>query len=365
LPPGGVSNIPFQANLTDARASDGQSITGSRNVVVTSNRVAGSGIVFNGPVSFLLGEAQYNITLTETAVDSLEHTLAFTVEDVSQPVLASIKIGDNTAFTVKFRDDLDTRTVEAGDLFRLFITNATAANSSSLLQGFYQVKVESNLQPESLVIPVQFDMGEATVPVNASGNITVFTSGLHTLSVTIIETGKTVYRPGLTVTPKPASNFLVTRQPAAITSGSFNYADTYIGPVEVVTADVFGNPVPVSANISAQLVPVNPVVTSAQLKGSGVHPAWISVNTTETIARFDNLTLNRNGQFRLRFIHLSGTLDEVLSDVFTMENLEDIADFTLVHPGPQVVNVEFEVGVTNARNYQGILLDGNYVVGSS
>lgn len=364
------ASVAFNVEISNAQNVTGAFITGTHQVTITSSQQPGDGIVFNEAVTFGgSGGTTLSLSLSQGGTSpGLEHILAINIEGVTDTKTHSINIIVNAAsFDVFFLDgitEVSTFTITAGALFELRIKNAFQEDGSTHLTGTHNVIVTSNQQEERDTIAATFDAGgNADITLNPeAGSKTITKAVLHTLTVFIPSVGLQKNRDGLTVNPAPAAKLKITQQP---TGGSGSFLDTDVplsaNPIIVITTDQWENESAVGeAFIGIELVPNDPLST-ANLLQNGQSPEGAILSNQSSVA-FENLTLDKNGIYRLRFFDNFLGIAEVFTEPFEMTNMEDLSGFNLINPGPQLQNVEFLIPVINLTNESGTLITGSKTV---
>ncbi|MFW5725244.1 MAG: hypothetical protein ACOCX0_02265, partial [Bacteroidota bacterium] len=372
----GYANLSNDIEITNAFNTTGAFITGSNRVIITSNQETPE-VLFDDFVNFsLAGAATIPVILTLGDADpGLEHTLVVAVEGVTDTRLLTLNIIQNQAnFSVSFVDEsnqlVNELSIVAGVEFRIRVTGVVSpADGTTIISDERTIVVRSQNpdQPESRSFTVTLDANGDSPDLILNPNDgddatnTFFIAGSHTLEVEIPSLGTMVERPGLTVNPDNVAFLKITQQPEN-RSGQFNGDPVLLSTVIVKTADKWGNEVPAEADVAVRLVPVEPETTDATLTGSFL---WESeegyiIDDIDTEAVFNDLTLNRNGIFRLEFIDLLEGFPNILSDTFTMSDMENQADFSISNPGPQITGEEFLWDISNAQNYLGTSLNGTF-----
>ncbi|MGM0587392.1 MAG: invasin domain 3-containing protein [Bacteroidota bacterium] len=155
-----------------------------------------------------------------------------------------------------------------------------------------------------------------------------------------------------------ASTLVITQQPTGGT-GSGDGSATGIGTVNLSTEDDYGN-----ASTVGLSNPQNVTVAVNTDPSSG---ATLSGTTTQDIqsgsASFADLKLNKDGTgFKIEFA--STGLSTVVSDDFTMSQVEDASDFdvALAAAGNKTAGSSFDLDITNAQDGTGSALDGSIAV---
>jgi hypothetical protein len=324
--------IPFNISLTGATGYDGDALNGNINVQVTSSI---SGSVYNANANFSNGAANFNITLSAIGIHNLTVSVAGITD--SKTVTGIVVDGDDSDFSLSGDASAD-----AGTNFDLDITSALDISGTSL-SGSINVLVVSNLSGTVFNQASTFTTGSTTL------NFNLTQAGSHTLTVSI--TGVTPTKNhNITINPLAASKLTITQQPSG-GSGSNNNSAVNIGTVIVQIQDTYGNLISSTASISAALV-TNPA--GAVLSGT------TAVNASGGIATFSNLRVNKDGDYTIGFS--STGLTGATSVEFPMTNVQDQSDFNLLDPGPQVVDVQFYLQITNAVGPSGALLSGSHSV---
>ena len=351
VPPGPqVVNVPFNLRLINARDNHGNLFNILKRVVI--NRTSPpSGVVFNSDVQFIDGEVSVPMTITSTGDFSFTVTVDYNLEENFTTVVTT----DGSGFTMALNP---TGSQTAGAPFDIDITNATDA-TATLLAGNRLVTVTSNNSSEGNN-GILFNEYIAFTGGNATVSGLIFERAVSQILTVEIDWVKTPgVTPDIAVNPGPAAVFLITQQPAGSLEGSNNNTPVGLGTVILQIQDLWGN-ISIDGLVGAQTV-------EATITGS---PAGVTLGGTTTediidgIATFDNLTLDKNGEYTLSFSY-NGTSpvfvpNPVISSVISITNLEDLSGFNVApEPGTKYENIPFILNIGNAMDVTGLSLNGS------
>ena len=166
-----TAGVSFNLAITGAKGQDGNNLTGSVIVVVTSNTV--DGVRHGEAVTFTDGAATVPVTLSTLGAHTLTVDVAGITDD--ETVAVNVVAPDLSEFTVALAVAGDKA---QGEAFDLSITGAKGADGNDLA-GEINVTVTSNVDGAVHGATVTFTAGAATVPVTLS------TLGAHTLTVDV------------------------------------------------------------------------------------------------------------------------------------------------------------------------------------
>ncbi|MGF1583740.1 MAG: hypothetical protein ACFCUM_00335 [Bacteroidales bacterium] len=259
----------------------------------------------------------------------------------------------------------------AGDPFEITITNAKDVGGK-LLNASYSVTVTSNLNTEGtgsdgiLVnnLDFAFTEGEAVI-----AGIVLKKADYHTLTVdieTILETKEQF----VTVNPGQAFKLVIDQQPATPIGGNYDDNPAVLSTITVVSHDEFDNPSVVGLD-GVQLV-----TAAIENDGSSGSNAVIGGTTQVDIqsgtATFDNINIDKEGEgYTLRFSSGSPVaLQQVISDAFNIENIDDLSVFNVALADPTATIyefLEFGLDITGALGSNGQAISGlvNVIVTSN
>ena len=307
-------NNPFDLFIIDATDLDGDLLSGSFTVSVTSN-IPEDEEIFQGTVAFSNGNAILNLILTEVA----EYTLTVEVQGITNTEILEVDVlGNVSGFDIALTVAGDKI---AGEAFSLDITNAIGLDGLLLGQDettAYWVSIASDLLVDPVFdAQVDFSAGEAQF------DITLTLAQLHNLSVLVT----TITQPGqldVNVIPAQVAQLeLVVENPPLGGIGTGDDTPTAIGSLIIRTLDAFGNP---SDN---SLEGTQTITAALTVDGSFAGNAQLEGNLSQSIlggqAAFDDLTLNKDGQGYVVTFSYSGTPDlelaSVATDPFDMEEV--------------------------------------------
>ena len=329
--------IPFNLNITGATAYSGISLTGSVAVTVISSI---SGTVHSSAPTFTGGNATFAVAISALGTHDL--TVRITGVTGEQVISGIVVVGDLSTFSIA---GTSTSTQTAGVDSHIDITGALSAGGDSLSVS-HNVTISSNVNGESIpVVSAAFTAGAASITINLKK------AGTHTLTVSIAGVTPT-HTHQIVVSAAAASQLVITQQPSG-GNGTNNNAVINIGTVIVQTQDANGN-----LSTLGLSSPQNIVITIANNPGSATLAGTTSINAfSNGQATFSNLTLNKDGVGYTLSIASTG-LTPATSSAFNMTNVVDQSIFSIIPPGPQVIAIPFNLQLTNAKDPQGNLLNG-------
>jgi hypothetical protein len=359
VPPGPqVVGVEFNLQITNATDPQGNLLNTSKIVVVTRTDPTPTATIKNQEYLFTGGSTLIPITLT-TAV---EHTFLVTV-DLSNETTISVVVAEDGSGMNLALNPAGTQT--AGTAFDIDITNAMDA-TTDVLEGNHLVTIASS------------NTNEGTSGTLFSGNLS-FLAGAASRSITLTEaitqdlyvTIDWVKDPDtiqdVNVVPNTATTFLITQQPAATVNGSNNDAALSIGTVILQTQDDWGN-ISTDGLVGATV----DVIITGSPAGVTLGGTTTDVEISSGTASFDNLTLDKNGDYTLSFTYdgSAPTFDPnpVISNTISMTNVEDLSGFDVeAEPGTKYHGIPFDLLISNALDVTGTSLDGsvNVTVSSS
>jgi hypothetical protein len=334
------SDFPFSINITDAKDRAGLDLSGEVSVTVTSSIV---GIVFNQAVNFAVGSGSIQVSLSTLGIHNLTISIAGITEE---KILTGISVLANlTNFSI---EETSTPSQTAGVNSVINIINAT--NLSGLLAGPHNVTVTSDITGEGNNGEV-FNEAVSFTGGSASFNVNLETAATHILTVTI-EGITPVRTHQIVVTAAEVASMIITQQPAG-GNGVNNDVAVNVGTITLRTVDQFGN-FSVLNLAGDQIITANISTDASALNDANLGGTLTSSISSGT-ATFTNLTLDRDGTgYTLSFSYTgSPVISAVTSDPFNMTNVEDQSGFEIVPPGPQVMNLPFNLRLINARDSQG------------
>jgi len=375
----GYAKIPYTLEITNAFNVAGAFLTGPRRVTVTSNQ-EGVELFFDEIVTFgTTGTAEIEIILENSSATGLLHTLAIDIDGVFQTKVHEITIQDNKAdFSIRFVDGAvleEELAITAGVEFKIRVIGVVdPSDGTTFVTGLTTIIVRSK-NPEQQPFERSFEVtldssGDSPDlilnPNDSNDETNTFTlAGATTVEAIIPSLGKSVEQSGLTITPDLLTHVIIDQQPVNGT-GNYDSQPVLLSPIIVTTGDRWGNQVVVDyTEIGVELVNED---TDATLAGEGVideenflYGLEIGSDIQIDQLEFNQLNLDRNGTFRLRFVESSYGYISAETVEFTMTNMESLASFVIEDPGPQVRNAEFDWPITSAQNFQEDILDGPYV----
>ena len=346
--PGGspqLYGVPFNLSITAATNYANSLITGNAIITVVSSI---SGTVYNSSTSITGGIATVPVTLNSVTTHNLTVTIAGITG--SEVITGLVVDGDLSAFTVA---GTSTSAQTAGVNSDIILTGALATNGSDLT-GMRNVTIVSSIVAEGAAGTV-FNQDVNFIDGDASTTINLEVAATHNLTITV--GGVTASQPHqIVVSAAAASQLVITQQPVG-GSGNYDGVAINIGTVIVQTQDAFGN-----VSTSGLASPQNISISLANNPGGATLTGTATLNAFATgIATFNTLKLNKNGVGYTLSISSSG-FTTVTSDPFTITNVLNLSGFEIVPPGPQVIDVPFNLQIINAKNAMGVSLDGSYTV---
>ena len=342
-----VAGESFNLFLTNATDAEGNLRQGNYHVLVISTSIQ---IYFNGDALFIDGETSVPISISAAAHYDLIIRVNSDIDSQEQ-IDIQVVSADNSTFTFALDP---TGNPTAGSLFAVDITNARD-KADSLLFGNHMVTFVSNNVDEGtngLLFgdSLAFSGGIARIE---DMSLTNAVAQDLTLSIDWVTNPDTI---SVVVNPADASNFVITQQPVG-GSGNFDDVPVSTGEIGLQFQDHFGNPS--SAGLANDLT----VTASIESGTGGTLGGTLVKAIIDNQVIFDNLTLDKNGTYTLRFVYNgSPALTPQVSNEFTMTNLENLSGFTVDDPGKQYQNLEFDLQIRNAQDTTGLSLEGGFVV---
>ena len=344
-----VIGVNFTVTIYDARNPDGSLRNGSFPITIvsaTSDPVEPD-FLHNSNAAFVNGVAEISTTghYTETGVRRTH----FIIENHrgSQRFLDILVVAtDLSGFEIT-----NPGAQNAGVPFNLSITNARDKAGNLLNGRNHMVTLTTNNSSEGingLLVrdSISFTGGNGVIP-----NVILNRVGTQNLTVAIDWITLPVTLTNLTVNPGPATTFLIVTQPTG-GAGNLDNVPVSTGSVVLNFRDQFGN------NTNHGLT--GTFTVTAQI-ASGTSGATLGGTTTRNIVNgvvtFDDLTIDRNGTYTLRFIYNgSPVFAPLISAPFNMTNIENLSAFEVAHPGKQYQSIPFDLLISNARSSNGTLM---------
>jgi hypothetical protein len=353
-PPAGpfYQAIPFTLKIIGAK-DVANTFIDQAAIIVTSDL---EGVVFDEEVIFSPspGDADLEIILFEVSSPG-NHILTVEIEGVTNPETIELVIeANNSGFDIELDDpEID---IVAGVPFDIRIFDAfNVTTPISAFNGNYNVEVISDREGEVFNSSVLFSNGQAYVTLSLE------IADFHDLSITVETIVGEELLENIEVEPAEAEALVIVSGVVPDIAGNNDGQPVKISDITLQTQDKFGNLSTKELN-SPQTVTVD---FHADSEGSGIFTGGSTLNLdiSSGEATFDNLFITDDGLYKLEF---SATWDETAktdtTNFFTVSDINNQAGFDIVDPGPQVVNVPYEMILINAKDNGGDFLNGDYLV---
>jgi predicted Zn-dependent protease len=309
--------------ISNATDLDGVPLGGDINVIVTSQI---DGERYNANASFTAGGSSVTIQLPNAG----SHQLTVSIADVTDPVVVeNVKAVDTDAsgFIIDLADPGDKF---SGIPFDLNISNATDI-AGDLLNGDINVLITSNEEVGNVFNgSVTFIGGEASLTISLT------TVATHTLTTTVV---------GVTL-PVDLENVVVSADGSGFIVALAETGDKYQGvPFGLNISDAFdleGDPVTGDFNVTVTSVPEGAVFSESVNFSGGT----ASLTLTLTQVTTHDLTVSVAGITPTR-------------EVTGVQVVLDQSGFQVAHPGPQLINTNFDLIISNATDLDGLPLAGD------
>ncbi len=358
VPPGPqVVNLEFNLRLINTRDAQGNPFNSEENVNIVQNTPTPEKVVFNGEVQFVNGEANIPLTLSEPVEYEFTVILALTLAKSFTTVVSE----DGSGFDLAAVSSPQT----AGTPFDLIISNARDARGTDYpLVGSHLVTVTSNNNGEGdngVLLNSYLDF-EGGAPVENPA-ITLTIADDQVLAVSIDWVKNPVNTGSITVDPGAATQFLIIQQPEANLTGNNDDTPLGLGTVILQIQDNWGN---VSTSGLGGTMTVSAAITDDPA-GVTLGGADSPVDISNGEATFNNLSINKNGDYTLSFAY-NGTApaefgpDPVISSTISITDLEDLSGFNVVAEDvAKYENIPFGLYISNGKDIAGELLDGESI----